>query len=265
MKKTIMPVILTLLLAGFANAEQYFVLDVNYIIGSVTFNSISLREVDRAVKFTDTSGFLVKTVSFENSDIEKIYYNMSENKKYLLYLPYDRNAARIEVYNLKNSKVMDIDVASFANTCGNDKCEEHESHESCTRDCTSGSQDDFCDELKDGICDPDCLGRADIDCEANGNESITAKPGPEERIIEKAEETKKKPNYFMWILIIMIIIVILAAFFFIKNRKEIQTINSLRQYISENIKRGFTLQQIKNALYREGYSEKEIDRAVRAI
>ena len=69
-KKTITYIILMLLLVNTAIAEKYFVLDVNYIIGSITFNSISLKEDDRPVKFTDTSGFLVKTVSFVNSDIE---------------------------------------------------------------------------------------------------------------------------------------------------------------------------------------------------
>lgn len=266
MRKIILYFILAILLVNIAYAEKYFVLDVNYIIGSVTFNSISLKEVDKVVKFTDTSGFLVKTVSFENSDIEKIYFNMSENKKYLLYLPYDENAARIEVYNLKNSKVMDIDVSSFADTCGNSICEGHESYESCTRDCSSGSKDDFCDGIQDGVCDPDCSAKTDIDCEsieANANISVTAKPSAEE---EYFEETKSsKPSYFIWILLALAIIILVLLFLFIKKRKESQTISSLRQYISENIRRGFSLQQIKDVLYREGYTEKEIDKAVRAI
>lgn len=266
MRKKIIYVFLMILLAGFANAEKYFVLDINHITGSATFNSISMRDDDRAIKYTDTSGFLVKTISFEDSDIEKIYYNLSENKKYLLYIPYNENAARVEVYNLKNSKIMDIDVASFANTCGNNKCEGHESYESCTKDCSSGSLDDFCDELKDGICDPDCSAKTDIDCEgfeAKGNASI-AKPRAEEETFRETEGGKKT-NYFLWISLIFAGIIIAAIFLFIKNRKENQTIASLKQYISENIRRGFTLQQIKDVLSREGYSEKEIDRAVRSI
>lgn len=267
MSKNIVYFILVFLLAGTASAEKYFVLDVNYIIGSVTFNSISLKEVDRAVRYTDTSGFLVKTVSFENSDIAKIYYNMSENKKYILYVPYNENAARIEVYSLKNSKVMDIDVASFANTCGNKICEDYESYESCTRDCSSGSADDFCDEVTDGICDPDCYGKADADCEyvkAKGNASAIAKPSVEEESFEEAK-IGKKPNYLIWTLAVLAIVAFILLFLFIKKRKENLTVSSLRQYISENIRRGFTLQQIKDVLYREGYSDKEIDRAIRAV
>ena len=255
------------LLANSVYAEKYFVLDVNYIIGSLTFNSINLREIDRAIRYADTSGFLVKTISFSNSDIKKIYYNMSENKNYLIYVPYDENAARIEVYNPKNSKVMDIDVSSFADTCGNNKCEEHESYESCTRDCSSGGKDDFCDELKDRVCDPDCSAKTDVDCEyveAKGNASAVIKPSAEE---ESFEETKigKKPNYLIWTLAVLALVAVMLLFLFIKKRKESQTVSSLRQYISENISRGFSLQQIKDVLYREGYSDKEIDRAVKSI
>jgi hypothetical protein len=267
MRKTILYFILAILLINTAYAEKYFVLDVNNIIGSVTFNSISLKEVDRPVKFTDAFGFLVKTVSFENADIGKIYYNMSENKKYILYVPYDENAARIEIYNLKNSKIMDIDVASFADTCGNSVCEEHESYESCTKDCSSGGQDDFCDEVKDGICDPDCLGKFDADCdgiETKGNASTTSKPEFEKGIIDE-EETKERPNYLLWILLSLVIIVLCLLFFFIKRKKEVQVNDSLSQYISDNIRKGFSLQQIKDVLFREGYSEEEIDRAVRSI
>ena len=267
MKKIILYFILAILLINIAYAEKYFVLDVNYIIGSVTFNSINLKEADRTIKFTDTSGFLVKTVSFENSDIEKVYYNMSENRKYLLYVPYNADAARIEMYNLKDSKVMDIDVSSFADTCGNSICEGHESYESCTKDCSSGGQDDFCDEIKDGVCDPDCSVKTDVDCEsigANGNASIAA-PRLDERQLSGPEETKKKPNYFLWILLVLVIVILSLLFLFIKRKKESQTISSLRQYIGDNIRRGFSLQQIKDVLYREGYSDKEIDRAVRSI
>lgn len=270
MKNKIIVYILSLfLLLNVVNAEKYFLLDVNYIIGSVTFNSISLREIDRTIKYTDNSGFLIKTVSFENSDIEKIYYNMSINKNYLIYIPYNENAAKMEMYNLKNSKIMDIDVSSYANTCGNARCEDYESYESCTKDCSSGSKDDFCDEVKDGICDPDCSLKTDADCEAEktgeSNQTVAAKAGQEQRQQKSVEEPKEKPNYLIWILLVLAIIVLILVFLFIKKKKDNQTVSSLRQYISENIRRGFSLQQIKDVLHREGYSDKEVDRAIRSV
>ena len=258
-----------ILLVNTANAEQYFVLDVNHVVGSVAFNSINLREIDRTIKYTDKSGFLIKTVSFENSDIKTIYYNMSENRNYIIYIPYDENAAKVEMYNLKNSKIMDIDVSSFADTCGNNICEEHESHESCTKDCSSGSKDDFCDGLQDGICDPDCSPKTDSDCKGGGgNETAISEAVPTDKETKETQfprEIEKMPNYLMWILLIFGVVTILLIFLFIQRRKEKQITDSLRQYISESIRRGFTLQQIKDTLFREGYKEKEISKAVKAI
>ena len=63
----------------------------------------------------------------------------------------------------------------------------------------------------------------------------------------------------------LLVAVITLIFFLLKKRKESKVIESLKGYISENIRKGFTLQQIKDALFREGYKEKEIDRAVKGI
>ena len=260
---------LVILLANSAGAEKYFVLDVNYVVGSVTFNSIDLREIGRAIKYTDRSGFLVKEVSFENQDIEKIYYNMSENKNYLIYMPYNKNASRIEVYNPKNSKVMDIDVGSFADTCGDNICESQESYESCTKDCRSGSKDDFCDAVNDGICDPDCPANMDADCRQKENSSNqTALPiQPEKEKIQSIwlQEKEQSPNYLAWILIFSGIAVVLLLLLLLKKRKEKKTVDSLKNYISESMRKGFALQQIKGALFRAGYNEREIDKALKSI
>ena len=144
-----------LLLAGTVNAEKYFVLDVNHILDSVTFNSISLREIDRSIKYSDNSGYLFKTVSFDSSDIAKIYYNMSENKNYFIYIPYSENAARIEAYNLKNSNIMEIDVRSFSNTCGNGICEAGEGDRSVCPTCSYGYSCGSC-SVQSGTCPRDC-------------------------------------------------------------------------------------------------------------
>lgn len=264
--KAIVYLLSIILAVSTVNAEKYFVLDVNHIFGSVTFNSISLREIGRAMQNTDKEGFLVKTISFENSDIEKIYYNLSENKKYTIYIPYNENAARIEMYSLQNSKIMDIDVSSYANTCGNNICEGHESHESCTKDCTSGGKDGFCDGKNDGICDPDCTPKADADCAPEeGKTAITPLTQEGQKRVEPAQQTKEKPKYLVWILLASGVFVIVLLFLLVRAVKENKIISSLKLYINENLRRGFTEHQIKEALYREGYTEKEIDKAIKSI
>ena len=48
--------------------------------------------------------------------------------------------------------------------CGNGVCDIAETHYTCPNDCASGSQDNYCDKVKDNICDPDCNNQ-DPDCE----------------------------------------------------------------------------------------------------
>ena len=271
-KKILIFIILMALIATNASAAKYFVVEVKYFSGSLVFDQIGLREVEYDQNQADESGFLIKTISFEDKLIDSLHYNISENKKYIIYVPYSIAAARIEIYNPSNSKVMDMDVSSFADTCGNGVCEKHESYESCTKDCPSGNQDDFCDGIEDGICDPDCSPAADADCEAAGTGTVNAslpskitQKSPGAARIEKTEEPQEKPNYLIWILLILVAVVGILLFLFIKKRKEDQTISSLRQYIGENARHGYALQQIKDALFREGYSEKEIDKAIKSI
>lgn len=267
-------IIIGLILMNFAYAEQYFALSVNYIFGSLTFNNINLKELDKSIAYHDNSGFLIKVISFQNAELKKIYYNMSENKNYVIYLPYDKDASRVEVYNPYNSKIMDIDVSSFANTCGNKICEAYESYESCKEDCHSGAKDDFCDGAKDGICDPDCPPKLDPDCQSKQSENIPNQSIQSKKItneIKNEEINTVQTNgstfsYLSWILYgagILLIVVLVMLFF--RKRKDDKIIGMLKQYIAENIKRGFTLQQIKDVLFREGYSDKEVDKAVKDI
>ena len=60
-------------------------------------------------------------------------------------------------------------------------------------------------------------------------------------------------------------IVPVLIFTLVRKRKEQTIVNTLKQYIDENIRRGFTLQQIRNTLYQQGYTDKEINKAVRTI
>ena len=274
-RKTIIYLILIILLVSSVQAEKYFALDINYIQGSLTFNSIGLREIDKAVKFENQSGFSFKLISYEGSQLEKIYYPISENRRYIVYIPYNKNAAKVEVQNLKDSTVMEVDLTSFADTCGNGICDPYESYESCTKDCKSGSGDGFCDGLADGICDPDCSAKTDQDCAQSGitNESAqaatTAMPqinNPKQDKVMPGEQTKQSSSYLIWILLLLGAAAISAlAYFAVRKIKKNQVVSSLKGYIGENIQKGFSLQQIKNTLSAAGYNEKEIDRAIKSI
>ena len=51
-------------------------------------------------------------------------------------------------------------------TCGDSFCNLPETYASCPQDCPSGSNDEYCDGVKDGRCDPDCKSGEDQDCAA---------------------------------------------------------------------------------------------------
>ncbi|MEA3254211.1 MAG: hypothetical protein U9Q22_00060 [Candidatus Altiarchaeota archaeon] len=48
--------------------------------------------------------------------------------------------------------------------CGDGTCEKEETYKNCPQDCPSGSRDNYCDSIADGICDPDCPPKVDPDC-----------------------------------------------------------------------------------------------------
>jgi len=84
--------------------------------------------------------------------------------------------------------------------------------------------------------------------------------------IRKTGEVKKQPNYLIWVLAILgIAIIILIVFLIIKKRKENENIGSLRKYLIENMRKGYTAQQLRDALLRYGYNPKQVDNAIRSI
>ncbi len=262
---------MALLMINIASAEKYFVLDVNNFLGSVTFNSISLREIDAPVKNSHNSGFSIRTMSFDEKELGLVYYGMDENKNYIIYIPYSENAARITVTNPQSSTIMDIDVSSYADTCGNDICEGHESYESCTKDCKSGGSDDFCDKIGDNICDPDCSPKLDSDCKGNAaqNQENKTKASTSAQSTPKKTATKKpaeqEPDYLAWVfaafgLLIGFLLLVLWAF---TKRRENKMAESLKPYVSESMRRGYDSQQIKDSLLRAGYAEKIADKALK--
>jgi len=48
--------------------------------------------------------------------------------------------------------------------CGDGICGAGENYLTCPQDCPSGGEDNYCDGVRDGICDPDCMENEDVDC-----------------------------------------------------------------------------------------------------
>lgn len=128
--------------------------------------------------------------------------------------------------------------------CNQNKiCEldKNENYLTCPQDCPSGSADNYCDMLKDGICDPDCEISADVDCVCNKNGICEKERGetPQlcaldchcgngicEEILEENYENCpqdckfKPPSFSLYIYFIVIVILIGLVFLIIwKSRR----------------------------------------------
>ena len=261
MKKTIINLVLLVLMMGSVQAAKYFVLDVNNLDGSVTFNSNSLKEIDRVIENNGKIGLLIKTVSYLGKILDTVHYEMSENKNYVIYIPYNKEATKIEMYNLKNSMIMEIGVSSFADTCGNNICEDYETYDSCSKDCIANNKDSIPKENSDKISNPTPTNH-EIDqpkpIVENSNSAAS-------ELNNQGANQNLTTNYYLWGLLFLFIFVFILIFVFIKKRNEDKTINSLREYAIENQRKGFTMQQIRDALSNNGYRDKEIEKALKSL
>ncbi len=98
-------------------------------------------------------------------------------------------------------------------TCNaNGVCEiyDAEDYRLCPEDCPSGGTDFYCDEMPDGICDPDCIGKVEsVDPDCTGNE--TAPHAPTSSVpVQMAPKPPEDPG-FPWFLAIGAVLVVLVA------------------------------------------------------
>lgn len=136
---------------------------------------------------------------------------------------------------------------TFPDQCNyNDICEPHlgENYRTCPSDCPSGSADGFCDAVIDGICDPDC-DAGDFDC-----------------------DFQSLKRMFIIALIVIGAIIVFVLFYFevlrkltdkklFKDQKRQQKLD-LKNYVISNLERGYTRQQIRQELLKDGWPPKAI-------
>ncbi|MEK6957736.1 MAG: hypothetical protein AABW99_02045 [archaeon] len=77
---------------------------------------------------------------------------------------YSDSAAFIKLFDSQGKELDTYAVGYLTNSCGDNVCEMHEDYRSCASDCRSGGKDNYCDGIKDSVCDPDCVQSTDADC-----------------------------------------------------------------------------------------------------
>lgn len=168
-----------------AQQDKFYQLDLFYDNGAIQLKNITVlpgsisrttQEGDYEIKLSAFSNNILYTSSFsiplsirgEEFDLATGTFAskaiQSDKLNFTLNVPYSSSGKTINIYYPNSTKVLKIDVGYFAQTCPDKICQPHESYESCSKDCKSGGKDDFCDAVKDRICDPDCLPTQDSDC-----------------------------------------------------------------------------------------------------
>lgn len=151
-----------------------------YVVG-INNNNNTLEIQDIAVTVTnlfeeraldEASSYRIELVSPNNTVLYKAKFDFALIYEYKeITIPYFPTGKEIRIYDKDGNILLNESVINFADTCGNNICDPHESYESCPKDCPSGAADDYCDAVEDSICDPDCTANQDADCSAPAADS----------------------------------------------------------------------------------------------
>ena len=119
--------------AGYINSSGV------YRAESISFQNIALSSIDFGGAFLESWEY----INPKTGNIDSGGSFPSANADYIVYLPYDKNAKEIKVYDIANQTMLTIDISDYS---------------------AAKMKDGICDYAIDGICDPDCAGMLDQDC-----------------------------------------------------------------------------------------------------
>lgn len=159
--------IILLAAVSFAAEQKVYIAGVNNNNNTLELQDIvvTVSNLVEEMPFDNDSAYSLELVSANNKVLYKTKFDFTLIYEYKeITIPYFENGKEIRVYDKDGNTVLNESVIQFAKTCPDNTCEPHESYESCTADCPSGGKDDYCDSVKDGLCDPDCSASQDTDC-----------------------------------------------------------------------------------------------------
>lgn len=155
---------------AFPQRKSYFV-NLNYNKGEIKIKDVFLKPVKSGVNYRE-SGYSAELKDKDGNSIfisslyvpDKIYPIPGSGKMifekevdFSLILPYFSEVKDLMIYR-KDRLIANTSLAVFSETCGNNICDEVESHLSCSEDC--GIEDNFCETA---FCDPDCPSQKNCD------------------------------------------------------------------------------------------------------
>ena len=227
MKKILFLIIAVLLLPVIVLAEPEYMIvnlevnkEMNFKLNNVEFTDFTLLRPamygEYALVSLDSNKRMLSSVPFNVEFGQHIHtlgqVEISYDKVNLeIAAPFSGDTNSISIIKA-NDTLFERSIKEFF-CIPNSICESFENYNSCQRDCPSGSEDGYCDNIEDGICDPDCALVDKKDC---GREVIKEKQKP-------ATTTQPKNPFLLWLIITSILAIILAiVIFFIWKRRQHQ-------------------------------------------
>jgi hypothetical protein len=278
MKQLIMFMALVLLLiVGIATqvaAENAYVLELGHTDSTITFSSITISNVNIPPVTLTQGKHTLEQRDFLGSITFKSSFTPPDYGPFTVATPYQSDTREIIVRSPSSTKLLSIPVLQFADTCGNNQCEAQESFDSCSQDCSSGSNDDYCDQRADNICDPDCNNVGDPDCKAVQQ---PVKPQPRRErvravVIEDPQESvsrsqtkplKTSPVFIIGVVLGVIFIFFIVLLVVLSHHKGSKRQQEIKQYVQKNTAAGYTPAQIQQTLMQFGYAQEEIQKAMK--
>jgi len=92
-------------------------------------------------------------------------------------------------------------------------------------------------------------------------ENITEESVSEPPPIQEIEEEGSNVMLIVGLILLILVVIVSGLFAY----KKMQRKNSLKAYVQENLKKGYTKQQISYMLYKNGYNQKEIDKVMKNV
>jgi len=277
-----------------------FFLSLQYVLAETICEfDFSINKND-TVELIKTNSFAGKSDIdvITNSDYKLLYFDSQNNKLVQINLPVefyvfdapegdvesvpvsvrqpcDEKWKKLEI--LHNNK--NIFIYQFKEKlCNRDKiCNNNENFLTCPEDCPSGSKDGWCDRQPDSKCDPDCLD-GDPDCakiiQENVQKLISQSKIQEE--LKSKTQLKSQLSIPNWIYISLPILFILSFLAYIEfkrkkyhwehmTKQKEQKMISIKNYILDNLKKGFKQEQIKDILIKNNYDYQLIEEIFRGI
>ena len=281
---------------GYAETQKIYTLDLNYNQGTVTkellfvtqgyfkeqkgstedYYSLELISFEGTILHTQRFNFPLEIFGAPNLDWfdeagNQIYIPTAEESGYALLdeaiarliIPYFKNGKGIIVYNSEKNKILEIDISSYSDVCGDRVCQEHESYSTCQQDCPSDFQSIM--GKNQAVANEDVSADNQEGFAAIFSSKISEPINPFSKPLHDSKVQKEKGNSVMPILVgivILAVIIFLIMIFRIKHKQhDTSQLQQLQKYVTTNLKKGYTKQQIRQNLLKAGWEQDIVDKA----